>query len=199
MTITQRADWIRNHSEPPVLEVGCADGYIYKGWDKEDLVTRLDLDTYSFPRGKFVQGNAENLPFLSNNFETVVLAEVLEHVRDVGKTLREAYRVTRYQILYTTPNEYRWGKDKYPFRKEEEAMIQDIGSADRTKWFDWYLHRQPNLQAIYPEESYPHLFHVRYFTEETLRHEIEKVTLNYTLELTDIDGFAYFLGTIIKK
>jgi SAM-dependent methyltransferase len=63
------------------------------------------------PNVDFVVGESENLPFRDEQFDGVLLNEVLEHVADEQQTLREIYRVLRPggHLALFSPN--RW----FPF------------------------------------------------------------------------------------
>jgi len=44
---------------------------------------------------KFVQGSSSSLPFKDNSFDCVYLKDVLHHVEDINKSLKELKRVTK--------------------------------------------------------------------------------------------------------
>jgi SAM-dependent methyltransferase len=48
--------------------------------------------------------SGEKLPFEDNSFDTVIMFEVLEHVQDPERVLREAKRVSAGNILITVPD-----------------------------------------------------------------------------------------------
>jgi ubiquinone/menaquinone biosynthesis C-methylase UbiE len=48
--------------------------------------------------------SAENIKFLDNSFDTILLFEVLEHVEKLDHVLEEVKRVTKKNILITVPN-----------------------------------------------------------------------------------------------
>jgi len=87
-----------------VLEIGCYKGMLYE-WLKQ----HFPRDKYNWsyigidiiePEDRVKEYkhyimNAEALEFPSNSFELVIMIEVLEHVVDYVKALREIYRVLR--------------------------------------------------------------------------------------------------------
>lgn len=79
-------------------------------------VSRTMLRSSPYPN---ILGVAENLPFRDKTFDYLVLSEVLEHVQNKVKTLKEAHRVLKPSgvLLLTTPRKG-WIEDfqKSPFR-----------------------------------------------------------------------------------
>ena len=57
---------------------------------------RLDVRKFDFADNK--------LPFEDNSFETVVLLDILEHLYQPEKLLREAHRVTKRNLVLCVPN-----------------------------------------------------------------------------------------------
>jgi len=63
--------------------------------------------------------NAERLQYKDNSFDLVICSEVLEHLENPQKALRELIRVSKKYILVSVPNEpwfylfnyTQWGKD----------------------------------------------------------------------------------------
>ncbi|MBW2966955.1 methyltransferase domain-containing protein [Candidatus Woesearchaeota archaeon] len=87
------------------LEVGCNSGIITKALAQAGInAVGIDISPKSVSRARngkpsraeFYQMGAEDLRFRDNNFDTVILTEVLEHVADPEKVLEEALRVTHW-------------------------------------------------------------------------------------------------------
>jgi len=57
-------------------------------------------------RAALIQGDAQELPFVSGSFDIVVSCETIEHVPDAHAALREMWRVARKgaRLFLTTPN-----------------------------------------------------------------------------------------------
>ncbi len=96
-----------------VLDVGCAAGFFLEvardnGWD----TCGVELSDYaaSFARDTLKldvkSGELEDAKFNSNSFDVVTLFDVIEHVRDPKRLLKEVNRVLKYDglIVVTTPN-----------------------------------------------------------------------------------------------
>jgi ubiquinone/menaquinone biosynthesis C-methylase UbiE len=101
-----------------VLDIGC-----HSGLFTEKIVTRFNIKqiygldisprAISFAKkrikgGKFLVGNAHKLPYKSNYFDVVYCLEMLEHVEDPDKVIREIKRVLKKNghaiILIPTDN-----------------------------------------------------------------------------------------------
>ncbi len=104
-----------------VLDLGCGGGSLtYKlamegadvtGVDNEDLgITFAQKNLKSVDNGslkyKFIQSSAYELAFPDESFDVVVSCEVIEHLEDPDKMLKEARRVlkTSGRIILTTPS-----------------------------------------------------------------------------------------------
>ena len=85
-----------------VLDVGAGDGILAEYYPKH-LYTGVDEN----PRGPLVKfGDAYNLHFEDWSFETVVLAEVLEHMVHPVDVLAEVGSIATKQIVISVPNPY---------------------------------------------------------------------------------------------
>lgn len=99
------------HAGQRILDVGCATGEYCV------LLTRLGFscvgadynpDYVRIAREKHgVEAHcvrADTLEYADKSFDTVLLFEILEHLKDPGPVLREARRVARKNVLITTPD-----------------------------------------------------------------------------------------------
>ena len=107
-----RTEYIIRQALGTVLDIGCAG-------DRGNLHLKLieffddvhGLDIEEMETEKFVIGDCQELPYDSESFATVIMGEVLEHLVNPLKALKEAYRVLAPdgRIILTVPNAYSWG------------------------------------------------------------------------------------------
>lgn len=91
-----------------ILDIGARDGYFAKKFiTHADYVVSIDIVTPMFKCPSVIKlvCNVENLPFKSDSFETVVCAEVLEHINQpfLTKACREIARVSKKNIIIGVP------------------------------------------------------------------------------------------------
>jgi ubiquinone/menaquinone biosynthesis C-methylase UbiE len=98
-----------------VLEVGCGEAIVIDYLSARLPGARIDgveLDTTALARGRargstasLFQADAYALPFRSRSYDMVVALEVLEHLVDPARALRELRRVARAGCLVSVPHE----------------------------------------------------------------------------------------------
>ncbi len=98
-----------------VLDVGCGEGFTlnrlqkerigksYEGIDNMDEAIELAHDLY--PKIKVKKGDIYNLSYEANSFDLVLCTEVLEHLDNPRKALKELIRVSNRYVLLSVPNE----------------------------------------------------------------------------------------------
>ena len=148
-----RIEWVRSKVklENTVLEVGCAENPVWRGTNFK--VTTVDKQINPkleiFPD---LQANAEDLPFNDDSFDVVCEGELLEHVTEPQKTLREAVRVAKKKVVITVPDEWSWPPELKPF---------------------W----NPG--------------HVRFYNLDTIKNELEKLDLPFSIEHIRYESWAW--------
>jgi 2-polyprenyl-3-methyl-5-hydroxy-6-metoxy-1,4-benzoquinol methylase len=100
-------------------------------------VAEAKLGVNHRPPVKFIQGDAQNLPFANDSFDVVISCETIEHLPDASKALREMRRVSRPggRLFLTTPNYANlmglyevYARFRHPRRKDDQPF-------DRRQWF----------------------------------------------------------------
>jgi SAM-dependent methyltransferase len=98
-----------------VLEVGCGEGIVlatlaarlpgarFDGLELDE--TTLERARARCPGARLVRGDACELPFEDRSFDLVVCLEVLEHLPEPARALRELRRVARTGCLLSVPHE----------------------------------------------------------------------------------------------
>lgn len=94
---------VNGHSRgATILDVGCGTGLITRHISGNRIVA-LDINRWAVKRAKlhisnkveFIVGDAENLPLASDAFDIVVCTDVLEHLINPDRALKEIHRVMK--------------------------------------------------------------------------------------------------------
>lgn len=97
-----------------LLDAGCGEGETLARMDGllPDDVFAVDLSEAAvqftaarFPTIEVGCHSIDNLPFDNDNFDLVLCLEVLEHLEDPGAALDELARVSRRNVIVSTPHE----------------------------------------------------------------------------------------------
>lgn len=133
-----------------VLDVGCGDGFfagvtfgqknIDVGIDMEE--SRIDEAKQSGAYTRLVSYDGYHIPFTDRSFQTVVVNSVLEHTDDVGRVVREMYRVlakggTCYATVMASPwEEHLFGAKIFgnTYRRWMKKKQVHIHLFTHTKW-----------------------------------------------------------------
>ena len=103
-------EFVLEHAGGSVLDLGCGLGGYSKVLTERGLEVRaLDVVRDYVERARSIGVDAEvydgeRVPLADGSVDTVILLEVVEHLDDPGRLLREARRVARRNVLVTTPN-----------------------------------------------------------------------------------------------
>ena len=98
-----------------ILDVGCGEGFTLNRLREKGIGEKLEGIEYSqdaidlgknmYPGVKITKGDIHSLPYKDNSFDLVLCTEVLEHVKDPDKALRELVRVSKKYLIVSVPNE----------------------------------------------------------------------------------------------
>ena len=106
---------IRQVEPDKILDAGCGEGFMLDklhkfeigrkliGIDNSDVSLRIARQ--SFPKLNIYNGDIYNLNFKDNSFDLVISSEVLEHLVNPDKALRELSRVTNKYLILSVPHE----------------------------------------------------------------------------------------------
>ena len=108
------------------LDVGCAYGYLLKEAEEKGVSAfGLDISTFALNqvpevRPHLVQGLANDLPFADETFEVVTAFDLVEHLPDPEKGIKEMVRVLKNEgvLLFSTP-------DPLLFKRKEETHLSE--------------------------------------------------------------------------
>lgn len=103
-------DFVAAHAGREVVDLGCGlGGYSRVLAERGFTVSAFDVQPEYVERARALGVRAEHydgehLPLADGAVDTVFLLEVLEHLEDPARLLREARRVARRNVLVSTPN-----------------------------------------------------------------------------------------------
>jgi ubiquinone/menaquinone biosynthesis C-methylase UbiE len=126
----------RRYAGRTILDLGCgfgaySDALRQAGLDCFGCDINLDYLRKAGSKGLPVTAVDSVLPFPDGSFDTVLIFEVLEHVADVEKVLREAFRVARRNVLITVPN-----SESIEQMKANDVTYAHMLSSDHLHFFD---------------------------------------------------------------
>ncbi len=186
-----RWEFVQRFSKGCVLDVGCKEGDtwsipIYSGavtnpYHISDIIL-CDIDVWEIrsvinSRDRFIRCFAENVPLIDKSVDTVVLAEIIEHVKYPNKLLTEAKRLTRDRIVITTGNEWKWSKDTYrdfipPNGMQTQQDIKEYlvsrGKEYHKKYqlFHAFEHPTHECEMVVDDSDFSHCEHERDYDNE---------------------------------
>ena len=98
-----------------ILDTGCGEGFTMDKLAKLGIGKKIEGIEYSkeaisfgkklFPNLIIKQASIYDLPYKDNSFDLIICTEVLEHLEDPAKALREMLRVSKKYIILSVPNE----------------------------------------------------------------------------------------------
>ncbi|TYS67653.1 glycosyltransferase [Sutcliffiella horikoshii] len=156
-----------------VLEIGCANGDLSShiamhatnvyGIDIDPVaieLARLKCYQYGFTNVQFQLGDGGNLSLPSKQFDTVVLAEVLEHVPEPEKIVKEAVRLCKPKgtVLISVPRGYMIPDHDHInlFTKESLlSFLQKTVNPESYEWMDEVPNQWMLLKLTLPDDGQP--------------------------------------------
>lgn len=172
-----------NAKGPKILDSGCGDGSITAGLAKRFAVTGVDISEQNLKKAKRLgfrtlkQDLGKKMPVKDNSFDTAISNQVIEHIYDTDFYLEDVYRVLKPGgiLLVTTPN---------------AASL-----ADR---FRALLGRLPIAAEVSTRyklgDSLPPAGHIRLYTFEQLRRQLQRTGFKVAEERTTNFPFPIYWG-----
>lgn len=108
---------VESFSPKSILDVGCGEGRTtwYLAEHLPVAVHGAELERHLLdeaqalvPGGRFVCASVYSLPYPDRTFDVVTATEVLEHLDDPSRAVRELMRVARKGVTLTVPHEPWW-------------------------------------------------------------------------------------------
>lgn len=98
-----------------ILDAGCGEGFtleylrvrnIGKSYEGIDFLQKaVEIGNKVHPKIKLKQASIYELPYKDNSFDLVLSTEVLEHLEEPKKALKEIFRVSKKYVVLSVPNE----------------------------------------------------------------------------------------------
>lgn len=98
-----------------ILDAGCGEGFSMNKLSVNGIGEKIEGIEYSkdalnfgkklFPYLTFTQGSIYELPYENNSFDLVICTEVLEHLEEPTRALKEILRVSKEYLIISVPNE----------------------------------------------------------------------------------------------
>lgn len=108
---------LQNISGTKIADIGCGKGYLAKKIKAlpVDQVFACDITSENKIEDgiNYVRANITSLPFADKQFDTVICAHTIEHIRDISKAITELRRVCKDKLIIVVPRqrEYRYTFD----------------------------------------------------------------------------------------
>lgn len=129
---TRHVGYLKNMiREKDTLQVGAGDGLIVKELGIRGIDNnRSAIDLAEIKGVKVDYGDATRLPYKKEEFDSVLMADVLEYINNTGRALSEARRVLKHFLYVATPlHEGRTAGPYVRYYKPEQliAMVEKQG------------------------------------------------------------------------
>jgi SAM-dependent methyltransferase len=127
-------DWLKSSKMTDVvLDIGCADRWPEQYLAKNSKYIGLDYIETAIKRYSSnvdIYADAENLPFIDQSIDTVILFDVLEHINNGEKALIDIYRVLKPggRVLIQIPFMYPIHDAPYDYRRLTKHGIEDLAN-----------------------------------------------------------------------
>ncbi len=94
-----------------IIDIGCGEGFIINCLNRKDITgvdvskKALNIAKQKNPGCNFCTGSIYDLSFKKSSFDLVIATEVLEHLENPERALREIKRISKKYCIFSVPNE----------------------------------------------------------------------------------------------
>ena len=113
-----RKEKVLDHIDGNILDIGCGEGELLIkatlldhdiiGMDRDanEIRTAMETGKESDALIRIVQGDADNIPFEEESFDTIVMGEVIEHLSNLLETVKNVLKHLKPggKLIITTPS-----------------------------------------------------------------------------------------------
>ncbi len=155
---TKKANFYLKHAVGKILDYGCGYGsYGLYMKSKGFAVVFADVDPEFLKsiacdaKDKVLVRDLDSFPFRDNEFNTLLLGDVIEHVEDLPAFWKEATRITSDAILVSVP------------RRETPRIVKLMGMT-------WRAYEDPTHKRYFEPADLKHLINAKFDTCEVLKY-----------------------------
>jgi 2-polyprenyl-3-methyl-5-hydroxy-6-metoxy-1,4-benzoquinol methylase len=144
-----------------ILDAGCGEGFTMDKLEKNGIGKQIEGVEYSkeaisygkklFPNLVIKQASIYDLPYKDNSFDIVLCTEVLEHLEEPIKALKEISRVSKKYLILSVPNEPFFRLSNFLRGKNLRRLGNDEGHINH--WNVWSLKKLLTQNKIYVEKT----------------------------------------------
>lgn len=150
-----------------ILDAGCGEGFtleylrvrkIGKTYEGIDFLKKaVEIGTKVHPNIKLKQASIYELPYKDNSFDLVLSTEVLEHLEDPRKALKEIFRVSKKFVVLSVPNEPIFMGSNFLRVKNWSRFGNDIEHINHWTFFGFesFVKKNSGLNAKVISRKYP--------------------------------------------
>jgi 2-polyprenyl-3-methyl-5-hydroxy-6-metoxy-1,4-benzoquinol methylase len=128
---------IKELSPKTILDAGCGEGFTMNKLRENGIGNKIEGIEYEedsivfgkklFPNLSIKQGSVYDLPYEDNSFDLVICTEVLEHLDEPEKAVKEMLRVSGKYLIISVPNEPFFMFSNFLRGKNVSRFGNDIG------------------------------------------------------------------------
>lgn len=150
-----------------ILDAGCGEGFtleylrvrkIGKTYEGVDFLEKaVEIGNKVHPKITLKKASVYELPYKDNSFDLVLSTEVLEHLEDPKKALKEIFRVSKKYILLSVPNEPIFMGSNFLRGKNWSRFGNDIEHINHWTFFRFesFVRNNANVKIKVLSKKYP--------------------------------------------